>query len=83
MSAIEIGNMVFFTEGKEGIGAVREVRGDGFTLYVENAGEFFVPQSAVVRVHDGKVLVDRAKVDVKLREALKHTHDSEDPKLLG
>lgn len=83
MPAIDIGNMVFLREGSEGIGAVRELRGDGFSLYVENGGEFFIPLSAVVSVHDGKVLVDPAAVDHRLREALKHAHDKEDPKLVG
>lgn len=83
MAAIEVGNMVFLAEGKEGIGAVRELRGDGFSLYVENGGEFFIAKSAVVKVHDGKVLVDPTAIDVRLRDALRHTHDAEDPKLVG
>jgi hypothetical protein len=83
MAAIEVGNMVFLKEGSEGIGAVRELKGDGFSLYVENAGEFFIPRAAVVKVHDGKVLVNPAALDIRLRDAVRHAHDAEDPKLVG
>lgn len=83
MTAIEVGHVVILAEGNEGIGAVREVRQDGFILYVEGAGEFHIPRSAVLRVHDGKVLVSTDVVDARLREAIKHARDREDPKLVG
>jgi len=83
MTAIEVGHVVILAEGSEGIGAVRELRKDGFVLYVEGAGEFFIPQSAVRRAHDGKVLVSTDAVDARLRDAIKHAHDREDPKLVG
>lgn len=83
MAGIEVGNMVFLAEGKEGIGAVRDVKEAGFSLYIENAGEFFIPRAAVVKVHDGKVLLDPAAIDVRLRDAVRHAHDAEDPKLVG
>lgn len=83
MAAIEVGLMVFLVEGSEGIGAVRDVADDGFSLYIENAGDFFIPRSAVVKVHDGKVLIDPKAVDRRLLDAIKHAHDAEDPKLVG
>ncbi len=83
MGAIEVGNMVFLREGDEGIGAVRELKQDGFTLYVEGGGEFFISQSAVLRVHDGKVLLSPDAIDAPLRNALTHAHDAEDPNLVG
>lgn len=83
MAAVDVGMMVFLTEGKEGIGAVRDVSKEGFTLYIENGGEFSIPLSAVTKVHDGKVLVDPKIVDKRLLDAVKHAHDAEDPNLVG
>lgn len=80
---IEPGYMAFLAEGEEGIGAVTEGVGDGFMLYVENAGEFRVPMSAVVSVHDKKVLLDRNQLDAALLAAIGHAHDSEDPRVAG
>ncbi len=80
---IETGFMAFLAEGKEGIGAVRAVAGDHIIVYVENGGEFEVARSAVRRVHDAKVILDAAKLDKALLAALGHSHDREDPNLVG
>jgi hypothetical protein len=80
---IEEGFMAFLAEGKEGIGAVREVAREHLVLYVENAGEFEVPRSAVRKVHDQKVILDPKHLDKRLLDAVGHVHDSEDPKLVG
>jgi hypothetical protein len=80
---IEIGFMVFLAEGKEGIAAVRGVNEQGIAIYVENAGEFIVPMAAVRKVHDGKVLLDPARLDKSLLEAVGHQRDREDPRLTG
>jgi hypothetical protein len=80
---IEQGFMAFLAEGKEGIGAVRAVGPDHIVVYVENGGEFKVARSAVRRVHDDKVILDPGKLDKALLSALGHSHDSEDPKLVG
>jgi len=80
---IEQGFMAFLAEGKEGIAAVREVAQDHIVLYVENAGEFRVPLSAVRRVHDEKVILDVHKLDKALLTAVGHAHDAEDPRLVG
>ena len=48
--AIEIGYQTFVSDGDEEFGAVREVSPNGrpeLVIYVENAGEFVVPLSAV------------------------------------
>jgi hypothetical protein len=81
--SIEQGFMAFLAEGKEGIGAVRAVSPDHIVIYIENGGEFKVARSAVRRVHDDKVILDPGKLDKALLGALGHTHDSEDPKLVG
>lgn len=80
---IEPGFMVFTAEGREGIGAVRQVGNASLTLYVENSGEFEVPFTAVKAVHDQKVVLASSLLDKALLEAVSHAHDREDPKLVG
>ena len=48
--AIEIGYQAFVSDSSEGFGAVRQVAPHGqpeLVIYVENAGDFVVPLSAV------------------------------------
>jgi hypothetical protein len=80
---IQQGFMVFLAEGKEGIGAVRATAPDHIVVYVENAGEFRVDRAAVRKVHDDKVILDPGQVDRALLAAVGHSHDREDPKLVG
>jgi hypothetical protein len=80
---IQPGFMAFIAEGQEGIGAVRETAPDHIVIYVENAGEFNVPRTAVRRVHDSKVILDPRQLDRALLDALGHVHDREDPNLVG
>jgi hypothetical protein len=80
---IEQGFMVFLAEGKEGIGGVRGVSKDSLVVFVENAGEFIVPLTAVKTVHDHKVLLNPRHLDKALLDAVGHVHDSEDPRLVG
>ena len=58
------------SDGEEGFGAIREVCPDDLLVYVENAGEFLVPRSAVEAVHFGKVAFDCRKLDDRLRRAI-------------
>jgi hypothetical protein len=83
MATIEVGFMAFVAEGSPGIGAVRSVARDKIVIYVENAGEFAVPLSAVRSVHDQKVILDPGKLDAKMLSAIGHAHDREDPNLAG
>jgi hypothetical protein len=79
---IEAGYQTFVSDGGEEFGAVRAVRPEGkpeLVVYVENAGEFAVPLDAVDSVHFGKVILNCAKLDRRLREAIGHAHDSEEP----
>jgi hypothetical protein len=48
-------------------------------IYVENAGEFVVPLDAVESVHSQKVILNCAKLDPRLRQAIGHAHDTEEP----
>lgn len=78
---INEGFMVFVSDGDEGIGSVREVRHglSELVVYIENAGDFVVPLSAVKDVHSGKVILNIDRLDLRLRDAIRHARDSEDP----
>lgn len=80
---IEEGFMAFLDDGRDGIGAVREVSSTSIVIYVENAGEFVVPRSAVKTVHSQKVILNPKLLDKRLLTAIGHVHDSEDPNLVG
>jgi hypothetical protein len=75
------GFMVFVSDGDEGVGSVREIRHGlpELVIYIENAGDFVVPLSTVKAVHSGKVILDWHQLDLRLRNAISHARDSEDP----
>jgi hypothetical protein len=80
IDTIQVGYQVFAKEGGEEFGAVRDVvRGHRpqIVVYVENAGDFVVLPQAIKAVHDQKVILDLAAVDVGLRNAITHAHDKE------
>ena len=72
---------VFAHDGDKAFGAVRRVHPSGITVYVENAGDFEVPLSAVVDAHSEKVILDTARLDPPLREAIRRAHTGEDPRI--
>ncbi len=75
---VEVGFQTFVNDSSEEFGAVRAISDDGtLTVYVENAGDFPVPRSAVVSVQSEKVTFDCGKLDRKLRAAIGHAHDEE------
>ena len=76
---IQIGFQAFTADGGEEFGAVRHVSPHELTIYVENAGDFTVPMNAVEAVHSEKVVVNCKKLDRRLREAIGHAHDGEEP----
>ena len=78
---ISEGFMVFVSDGDEGIGSVREVRHGlpELVVYIENAGDFVVPFLAIRDVHSEKVVLDVARLDLRLRDAIRHARDCEDP----
>jgi hypothetical protein len=81
---IREGFEVFAHDGEKAFGAVRQVAPHGrreLVIYVENAGDFVVPLAAVAAVHSGKVILDRNKLDHRLRAAIDHAHDAEDPNI--
>jgi hypothetical protein len=79
---IRVGFQTFVSDGQdreEEFGAIREIARDGkqLTVYVENAGDFYVPIEAVVSVHSEKVTFDCKKLDARMRAAIGHAHDAE------
>ncbi len=79
--AIQPGFMVFVSDGDAGIGSVRQVATGGkseLVIYVENAGDFVVPLTAVESVHSGKVILNCDRITPGLRAAIGHAHDAED-----
>ena len=76
---IEVGYQAFVADGGEEFGAVREVSPGSVVVYVENAGDFCVPMDAVEAVHSQKVVFNCRRLDRRLREAIGHAHDAEEP----
>jgi hypothetical protein len=79
---IKITDAVFLSDGADPIGAVRRVAPNGrpeLIVYVENAGDFVVPFAAVKDSHFGKVILDVSALDEKMRRAIGHSHEAEDP----
>lgn len=78
--AIEPGFMVFLAEGRDPAGAVREVKdGQHAVINIENGGDFTVTADAVRDIHDGKVILDYARLPQAMQEALRHLHEAEYP----
>ena len=75
------GFVVFVSDGDEGIDSVHEIRQapTGMVIYIENAGDFAVPLSAVKEVHYRKVVMDHTQLDAGARDAIRHARDAEDP----
>jgi hypothetical protein len=75
---------VFVHDGEKAFGAVRKVSPHGrpeLVVYVENAGDFTVPLAAVNDVHSNKVILDCGKLEHRLRKAIGHAHEGEDPRI--
>lgn len=76
--SVRVDQPVFLHDGDVAFGAVREVHGNQLKIYIENAGDFTVPKSAVHEVHFDKVILDGAKLDKKIHAAIGRAHASED-----
>jgi hypothetical protein len=76
---IEVGYQVFVTGKGDGFGAVRGVSSSGSGDLHRKRGDFTVPFQAVEAVHSQKVIFERTKLHRRIREAIRHAHDAEDP----
>lgn len=72
---------VFLHDGEKSFGAVRRVHKDAIVVYVENAGDFEIPFSAIKDAEAEKVILDSAKLDAKLLAAIRRAHSGEDPSI--
>jgi hypothetical protein len=72
---------VFLHNGEKSFGAVRQVRKSELVVYIENAGDFEIPLSAVKDAEAEKVILDPALLTPKLREAIRRAHSVEDPRI--
>lgn len=77
---IKVGDATFLKDGGTAIGAVHRLSPEGrpeFVIYIENAGDFVIPFSAIKTVHFDKIILDAEKLDGKLRATIAHEHDNE------
>ena len=83
IQGVEVGQMAFLNGSTDAAGAVHAVHDTHVVIYVENAGDFKIPLSAVNAVHDGKIILKTDGLDRKFLDAVKHVHDREDPNVEG
>jgi hypothetical protein len=77
---INIGDAVFLRDGGDPVGSVHQVWNSdhsSIVIYIENAGDFKIPSTAIKTAHFGKVILDEAKLDEKMRSSIGHAHDAE------
>jgi hypothetical protein len=74
---IEIGDMAFFVDGGAAVGAVRKISNGSVSIYVENAGEFYIPNSSISSVHSHKVILIHKMMTEQFLLATRHAHEGE------
>jgi len=74
---VAIGDQVFVAGQEEEVGAVRAIARDHLLVYIENAGEFHIDGPEVLGAHDGKLVLDPAKLSEPLADAIKKAHAHE------
>jgi hypothetical protein len=82
--AVRIGFQVFADGSAEEFGAVREICPAGkqeLVVNIENGGDHLIPLSAIVGVHDEKVIVDVRRLKPALQGVVARAHDAEVPGL--
>ena len=79
--SIQEGFDVFVHDGDKAFGAIRRVLPHDVIIYVENSGDYTVPRSAVMEVQAEKVVLDCTKLEHRLRSAIGHAHEHEDPNI--
>lgn len=77
---IEIGFQVYLNDGEDEVGAVRGPgdKPDTIVVYIENAGDFIIPASAIRAVHYSKVVLDQTQLPQPMLDAIAKAHDAED-----
>jgi hypothetical protein len=75
------GFTVVVADGDESVGSVRRLMPEGrreLVVYIENGGDFVIPFDAVKDVHFGKLVLDRDRLDERVRAAIDRARDAED-----
>jgi hypothetical protein len=71
---VSIGDQVYLDQNPEEVGAVREVARDHLIVYIENSGDVQIAGPAVKSVHDGKVILDPAKLERGVLASMRQAH---------
>jgi len=74
---VQIGDEVVASKGSQRFGAVRVVHPHELIIDIEGFGDVRLPATAVLAVHDGKVVVDVRKLPDQIQTAIRHAHDLE------
>lgn len=74
---VAVGDQVFVGDSDEEVGAVRVVAKDHLVIYIENAGDFRIDGPEVISAHDGKLVLDPAKLPQPLAKAVAKAHSRE------
>jgi hypothetical protein len=77
---VSIVDAVFLRDGGGPVGSVHQVWNSdhsSIVIYIENAGDFKSPSTAIKTAHFGNVILDEAKLDAKMRSTIGHAHDAE------
>lgn len=74
---VQIGDEVVAQQASQKFGAVREVHPHELIIDIEGFGDVRLPASAVLAVHDGKVVVDVRRLPDPVQNAIRHAHDLE------
>lgn len=77
---INIGDAVFLRDGGDPVGSVHQAWSSdhsSIVIYVENAGDFKIPSTAIKTAHFGKVILDETMLDARMRSSIGRAHDAE------
>lgn len=75
---VSIGDQVYEQNSAESFGAVRYIAAHELVINVENFGDVHLAASAVLSVHDGKVVVDSTGLTAEVKNAIRNAHRAED-----
>lgn len=71
---VTVGDQVYVGTNLEEVGAVKQVAKDHLIVYIENFGDFRIDGPHVLSAHDGKLVLDPAKLEPDLAKAVKNAH---------
>jgi len=74
---VTVGDQVYVGSNLEEVGAVKQVAKDHLIVYIENSGDFRIDGPAVQSAHDGKLILDPAKLEPALAKAIEKAHVNE------